>query len=352
MALSILAAIAPLLFKGDVLWKYVLAVALGTILVCTTYQASSGIFPMAVILLVLRMWNQREDGKKIRHFLFSSVVGYGIGIVFFKLIIMVPTGSYVSNALPPLSKLLPTLVTNYKGYFSLLQSDFKALWKWLILLLLLVFVISQVKTSKQKRLFSLFSTIIAGALMFLLCFGLYPALSTPLYEPRAMYGFGIFLTLLGISTAESIQPTTIKLPAMVVSWIFFTFSFTYGNALYVQKTYTDFRITQVISDLNDMECFSQGNPITVQIGGTIGYAPAVRRMNSEYNILTRLVPVTFREWWTWGLAGFYDYYDLKNVKQDDSVDLTTYNLPMVKDTMYHVIYSDGNNVLIWLKSAE
>ena len=72
-------------------------------------------------------------------------------------------------------------------------------------------------------------------------------------------------------------------------------------------------------------------------------------MNKNYNILSRLIPITFRESWTWGQKQFFGYYGLKNVTRDTSQDLTTYGLPMVKDSMYHTIYGNGEYVLIKLK---
>ena len=75
----------------------------------------------------------------------------------------------------------------------------------------------------------------------------------------------------------------------------------------------------------------------------------VKRCNSNCRVLSRLVPITFRETWMWGLKGFYNYYGLKNVKEDSAIDLTAYDLPLVKDGMYHSIYCDDNYVLVKLK---
>ena len=349
MALSILAAIAPLLFKNAPTWEYMLGVIIGNIIVCTTYQAASGIFPMVVILLSLRMWFKEKPIHKNLQFILISIIGYGIGLIFFRQIIMIPADTYVSNELPPLNEIFPTIIANYKHYFSLLMSDNKKLWKWIICLIMLLFVFSGTRLSVRKKFPSSLMGIIACGIMLLFCFGLYPALAKPSFDPRAMYGFGVFLALLNISITERLQPAVLKLPAITLSWIFLVFSFTFGNALYVQKTYTDFRITQVISDLNDMDEFLGEEPVTVQIQGTIGYAPPVVRMNSKFGVLKRLVPITFKETWIWGLKGFYDYYGLKNIKRDSSVDLTSYDLPLLKDSMYHTIYSDGTNVLISLK---
>lgn len=349
MALSILAAIAPLLLRESSVWKYILAVIIGNILVCSSYQAASGIFPMVVILISLRMWFKNKPLKEIFRFILNSVVGFGIALAFFRQVIMIPTDTYVSNVLPSMGELLPMIVTNFIKYFNLILTDYEVFWKWIMVLLMLAFSLSGLKLSKQRKLLTFALTVVAGIMMFFLCFGLYPALTAPLFEPRAMYGFGVFITLLCISTAENFQWTVMKMPAITVAWIFFVFAFTYGNALFVQKSYTDFRITQVISDLNDMEAFLGDEVVTVQIAGNIGYSPIVERMSADCNILSRLVPVTFRESWDWGLFGFYNYYGLKNVKRDSSVDLTSYDLPVIKDGMYHTIYGEGNYVLVKLK---
>lgn len=349
MSLSILAAIAPLLLINNSKWKYILSVIIGTIIVCTSYQASSGIFPMIVILISLRMWFKDKPLNEIIQFILNSIIGFGIGLVFFKIVIMIPTDTYVSNALPSLDELFPTIIRNYEKYFNLVSSDFKSIWKAIIILLIICFSLSGLKHSRHKKLPTFVLSVICELLMLLLCFGLYPALSEPLFDPRAMYGFGIFITLLCISTAENFHCTVMKLPAITITWIFFVFSFTYGNALFVQKSYTDFRITQVISDLNDMEIFQGDNVVTVQIAGSIGYSPVIENMNANCKILERLIPITFRGYWLWGLKGFYGYYGLKNVQQDESIDLATYNLPLIKDGMYHTVYGNNNYILIRLK---
>lgn len=349
MALSILGAIAPLLYRKKAAWEYILAVSMGTVIMCTTYQAASGIFPMCVVFLMFRMWLKKNSCKQIFSFWLNSVAGFGIGMVFFQIVIMIPVDTYVSNSLPPLAELLPTTLTNFKNYFHLIATDFKPVWKWIFLLLCIGFTKAGFTFSRQKKTYTLLITIISGAVMFFLCFGIYPALAKPLFAPRGMYGFGIFITILCISVAEYQQSTAIRVPALTIAWIFFVFSLTYGNALYVQKNYTDFRIMQVITDLNDMEVFLGEKPVIVQISGSIGQSPVIRPMNKNYNILNRLIPITFRESWSWGQKQFFGYYGLKNVTRDASKDLKTYDLPIVKDTMYHTIYGNDQYVLIQLK---
>lgn len=60
MALSILASVMPILFFKYGYARYLLAVIIGNLIMCTTYQASSGIFPMLVILLCLKWWSMEK----------------------------------------------------------------------------------------------------------------------------------------------------------------------------------------------------------------------------------------------------------------------------------------------------
>ena len=120
-------------------------------------------------------------------------------------------------------------------------------------------------------------------------------------------------------------------------------------ALYCQKEYTDFQIQMVIEDMNDMEGFLSEEPMVVRITGIIGYSPVIQNMPQNYNILNRLVPITFQGSWWWGQADFYQYHDLKNAAEDPSVDLTTYDLPVLEEHMYHVIWGKDTYMLIELK---
>jgi hypothetical protein len=72
-------------------------------------------------------------------------------------------------------------------------------------------------------------------------------------------------------------------------------------------------------------------------------------MPQNYQMLNRLVPITFRENWDWGEFGFFNYYGLKNVVLDEDIDLTTYDLPIIEEHMYHTIRGKDNYILIELK---
>ncbi|MGM9549362.1 MAG: glucosyltransferase domain-containing protein [Faecousia sp.] len=350
MAFSVLSAVVPLLYRNRSTAAYLLASMLGILAVCTSYQAATGIFPMLVIVLALRMWNRREPVREVGLFCLKSAAGYALGLVFFKLVIMIPADTgYAGNSLPSAGALIPHFLGNLREYYSLVLSDFKPFWLAAAALMIAGFGIRTVCGSRQKKLPALAVTAGALVLMGLLCFGLYPALSSTVFAPRAMYGFGVLITIFGITAAEGKKQIPLKVPVVVLSWVFFVFSFTYGNALSVQKDYTNFRTQMVISDLQKMEVFQSDAPVTVQLSGTIGKAPILKNMPQNYQMLNRLIPRTFGGGDDLTQYGFYCYYDLRNVVWDPEVDLREMELPVLEDTMYHTIRGEGSYVLVELK---
>ena len=353
MAFSVFVSVFPLLYRRRNSIAYIFAAFLGSLGVCTSYQSAAGIFPMIVVLLALRMWKDGETMGKTVSFCLKSVAGYGAGLLYFVLILMKPAAAgYVSNEMSEIGHLFPNFLGNLKQYYAVVLSDFKPIWLILSILVVTGFAVSIVSTSKRKVLPTVAMSMVAFVLMAFLSFGIYPALEQPLFRPRAMYGIGVLLTLLGIITAEGKGGIPLKTATFVLSWAFFVFSFTYGSALSAQKEYTQFRTYMVIQDINEMEVFQSGDEVRVQITGDIGIAPMIRNLPQNYDMLNRLIPTTFGVGNDEGdlpLLSFYQNYDLRNVTEEQNADFSKLDLPVVKDNMYHTICAEGNQVLIKLK---
>lgn len=352
MALSILVSAAPLLLAGRGGWRYCTAAALGSLAMCTSYQAASGVFPMLAVLLAFRRWNGGEDWRKTLRFLVRSALCYGAGVLVFQVFLLPLSSSYIYAGLPPIRQIPAVFLSHLKTYYSLVRTDFKKEWLLLALLLMLLFLYTAVRGSVRRAVPALAGAAAALAAMLALAFGLYPFLTAPLFAPRAMFGFGVLLALLGVSAAEG-RPFPVKLVPLALSWLFFTFSLAYGNALYAQKEYTDFRTTNVIQELNRLEVFSSETEKTVQVFGSIGHAPILRNQPQNYGMLNRLVPVTFQgpEWYH-GTVGFSYYYGLKNARViygTSETDLSAMDLPVLSDTMYFTICGDEEHIMIRLK---
>lgn len=348
MALSILAGIAPVLLRERGYFAYVCAAAAGTLVVCTTYQAASGVFPMLVVLLGYRMWNRKEPVERILSFCVDSLTGYGLGMVLFRMF-LASWDSYIDASFPPLRELPATVLRNYRQYYSLVRSDFKGGWLFLVFLLCAAFCWAGVRVSRRGRAAAALGAVAALLLLLLFAFGVYPLFQKPLFDARAMYGFGVFIALVAVVAVTSVKPA--NLACLVLSWCFFVFAFTYGNALAAQKTYTEFRIQALVDDLKTQEAVLAGERASVKLVGTIGQAPPLRHMPQDYQMLNRLVIVTVCENWYWGYYGIANYYGLNRLDwtAGASEDMSGYDLPMVTDNIYHTIYADRDHILIVLK---
>ena len=101
MALSVLLSVLPLAARRRSTLLYGSLVPICMIGMCTTYQASSGIFPMSVLLICLIDWSRgRKSAIESLKFVGFSAILYLVGVLVFFLFIMVPTGEgeYVSNS--------------------------------------------------------------------------------------------------------------------------------------------------------------------------------------------------------------------------------------------------------------
>ena len=345
MALSVLAAIAPLIYRGRPPVKFGIAAFVGTLIVCLTYQSATGIFPLLVVFLAFLMWIRGDSFKKLCDFVVPAAIGYVLGVLAFRYILMVPIDNqeYVSATISP-AYLLP----NLKHYAMLITTQFNELWLWLIGLIVLSFVYLAVKLTHQNRFATLILAIAALACMAILSFGVYVAFENPLFDPRGMYGFGVCVAALCVFVAEKLNVT--KVAVAVLAWVLFVFSFTYGNALSLQNEYTEFRIQQVLTDLNHMYDTPDRKDATVQVVGTVGHAPAVENMIAEFGILKDLVTIQFRDSDSyWGDFKLVNYYHMDFLKKGYGADLTGLDLPIVKDTVYHTIHADEKHILIVLK---
>ncbi len=346
MALSVLCGVFPLLYRKRGGAMYVSAAALGTLGVCMTYQASTGVFPMLVILLALRMWLAGGSFKKSSLFCLKSALGYALGLAFFKIFIVMPVPGY-GAAIPALGEIIPNLKSNCPEYARLALSDFRPLWLALAAITAILALAKSARRSKRPMAAGLAMTALAFAMMLILCFGMYPALSVQFFAPRAMLGLGVFITLLMAVLLQGRGNVYARLPAFALSWCFFVFAFVYGNALDRQREYADFRIQTAISQLCEYDGRQTGEPVEVQLAGDIGLAPAVRETAERYAVLKRLVPSVFAGGERWGEYRFYEYYG--KIARYEGPDLQSANLPVISDSVYQTIRSDGERALIELK---
>lgn len=354
MALSVLFSVAPFVLP---VWSgaaYCIASACCTLMMCISYQAASGIYPMLVVFLAVRKWNEAKRGEAVR-FAVQSALSYAAGLAVFALVLMPKVDSYVQTSMLPAAQMLPGFFENLAAFWRMVISDFKKAWLGLVGLVLACYVLSSAWRAKGNRLLAGVVAAAGLAMAAVLAFGVYPALSAPLIEPRAMFGAGALIAFAGVSACGGKRAPLARVSCLALSWCFFVFALTYGNALAEQKRYAQMRTELVLSDLNDLPVMNNGQIKVVTISGDIGLAPVVEKIPDNQGVLNKMIPTLFSEE-PWGENGLYCYEGMKDVVmlEDasfilDQQDITQLDLPVVKDTMYHTIRSNGQYVVIDLK---
>lgn len=353
MALSILASILPFIFYNDSKKEKIIfsiAIFLGTLVMCMTYQASSGIIPILTMFLAYKYWNNK-DLKKAISIIWIAAISYIVGLLFFKMFLLNTEFAYMEPKILPLNDLIPGFIRHLIEYYRLVISDLKFLWVVLIIFIVVSFVRTQIKNTCQKKFISFI--VVSALLIFsaILAFGVYPALEEPLYDTRAMYGFSVLLSIIALNVTNDKKQYISKLLVISLCWCFFVFSFTYGNALNEQKRYIDFRVTSVINSLNELEIMNTEEIKTITIKGSAGDSPVISNMTESYKkLINRIVRQTFSEKSAWNQYYFAHYFKMKNVNVEFTKDFSESGMKLEKDTMYHKIESSGKDlILITLK---
>lgn len=348
MGLSVLFAVLPLLWKTASEGKYVFVTILCMICMCMSYQASAGIYPVLVALVCFQRWLDGEPFQKTIRFALISAGSYVAGIMLFRLCIMTTLNTHASSDLPSAAAFLPSVFHTYKTFLKHYLTDFKVEWHVFIVILGFCFLYASYRTAKRSKFAALLLAVPVLILIAALSLGVYPFLASPTFYPRSMYGIGCTIALFSIFTFSRI-PNLIpaKIACFLLSWAFFSFAFTYGNALYVQSQYTDYRITATIDDLMECGILDESSEKSLSITGSIGYAPSIRNMPQDFQILNRLIPITFRDSdWYWGTYGFRNYYALPYLPIAYDVNPLLMELPILVQNSNHTISSDGS--LIWI----
>jgi hypothetical protein len=370
MALSVLASIIPFIFRES---KRAFAASSIFALwaMCMSYQASSGIYVMLAVIIAFCEWNGgQKSGKEAGVFIAIAAASYCAALISFRIFLMNPSGGYIGTAMFSLPELIPGILGNFKRSVLVINSDFAFLWKAGTALLCVLFIVTATKETARNKLAAALVSAIALFAAFSMSYGAYMALARPIYAPRGIFGVGVFIAIAAVCVTRAKHKTNIA-AALALNWCFFVFAFTYGNALYAQKQYIDFRTEILVNDLSRI--FPQGTSekMLIQLEGSAGFAPAVRHIAFHYPVITRLVPSLLSGpksyWGIFNLLAYFNWgtiemINFKNTSRPDANtgevmdfiegDFTLLGLPVALDTSYHTIKSDGEKILVILKAAQ
>jgi hypothetical protein len=344
MALSVLLSIVPFLFL-ERKKAFVFVSIISLLGMCMTYQASSGIYIMITAALVFDGWNyKKKTGKELFAFTVRTLGSFVCSLVFFRLVFMVngTTGHGVSTEIFPPERFLPGIIKNITSCFAAINADFGMAWKLLIAVICVLFAADAAKRSAQKGVKRILAPCLLILFLFTASYGVYIVLENPLFAPRALYGFGACAAIISVFLVESGKKTALA-AVIALNWCFFVFAFSYGNALADQKRYTHFRVELLLSDLNALFPGRNGNDMEIHLENNIGFGPLTENIAHHYPVIKRLVPLN-RHYQFYKYMTEYFHWEKGKAWEDNSG-----SLPVIFDSYYHVIKSDGKRIVVLLK---
>lgn len=343
MALSFLASVVPFLMRNASPKIYFAISIFSLLIMCTTYQAYSGVYPMIAFFLTVQDIKNGKDYKECLKFLTVSALSYLISLCLFWLFLMRDNGLSVSS----LPFLFPNAIIRYINYYAIVYSDFTSIWKILILIIFILFVYLFCRTSKIKKGFAIMMAIVTILINSFLCFGAYLFVSREAYDTRAMNGFNIFLALIIVFISFETEKNIPKLLYSALIWCFFVFALTYGNALAREQDYIDYRVQLMVNDLNSLDILQTQKMKSFYVEGKIGMAPVNTNMAETYPLLKRTIYNCFNEG-DWGRYYICNYINIPNITAGSNEDKDT-DLPVLKDTVFHTITGNEANIIVIFK---
>lgn len=300
ICLSVLVSVIPFLFYKKNTVHYFLISTICIFLMCNAYQASSGIYPVMLLLLVfkdlIQNTNILDSLKKVG----ISIAAYGAAMaMFFVEMSFNPQLQErgTNTTLATLSDMPNAITENYRVYFQTLCNQSAKVWILLLFLAVLLFVFQFLLIDKQIK--SFFYSIIYIVIGAYLSYGVYAAFARHLAadRPRYAYGFAFFITLALIMSGKRINNYYFKLPRNIILGLLVyymcSFSFTYSTALAAQKDSFEFQSTILAQDLSK---YNKSNS-AIYINKFFNDSPIFKNTAVNYPILSALVPSNSDLYW-------------------------------------------------------
>nr|WP_297767836.1 glucosyltransferase domain-containing protein [uncultured Butyrivibrio sp.] len=359
MALSILVSIVPFLFVDKRKWAFEVSSFVCLLIMCTSYQAAAGIYPMISIFLFGKMIHEKKENGKAAGFVARAVLSYIVSLGFYALFLMHSAIAGVSSEGFSVGRIFGC----YKMWFGLIKSDFKNSWILLIIALIVLSIAMMSMSSEQGMLRGICLSAIVVVFSGLAVLGVLPVLSREVYNPRYMMSFGVFLSLLALTACNGIKigenksfvkvmiALMTKVIVCLLAWCFFVYMFSYGNCLYEQKRYTEYHFQLALDDIMHSEDMMEGNVTKICQRGTIGLSPIIQRVAGNNTLLERTIGYNIPGIGGEGNSWFTLYYGLDNLEEIPKEDIVL-PLKTIARARTHTISVSGDVLVIDWNSEE
>lgn len=303
MLLSILVSFVPFLWYRTNIIAFFVSSIVGVFLMFNSYQASSGIYIFLVILLGLMAY--LEHGKIIEWLKFSIIgaLGYGTALIayFVEMMFNPQLAERGGNTtMASLSELPQAIWNNLVLYFSLYREGLHRVWKILVFIAVVAFIVVLIKSSKINKFKASFFTLVASIIASVMSIGIYMATAVPIIDdrPRYVYGLAVLIGLVLIYVASHLTKgfsgKLVGLSVLCLIYYSYSFALSYVSVLDNQKINFEAQSIALSSRLNSYITETNNR---VYINQFLENSPAFENAKKNNTMFMKLVPSNTSLYW-------------------------------------------------------
>lgn len=281
MAISVMFPFIPFLFV-DRKELFMVSSFVCNLLTYLSYQSSSGIYIVMVLFTGLVMYLQASRSFKdmVVYFVQATLMYVAAVAVFFLVF---------RTAAPPVNELTElgfgmNVIDNIVYYVLEIPRSFNRFWIVFVACILLFAFCSALHMSLRNRAVTALLFIVVMILAYVFSYGGYLFLVNNPHTARSLYGIGVFIAALA-QVSVLLPSLWFSVPAGLLAWCFFSYSFAYGNAIGSQQEKELVYEHMVLSDLNHLFPKDEYPELDVVYYGNV-------RRSHEMNRLAQQFPIT------------------------------------------------------------
>ena len=346
MSLSVFACILPFAFKKETT-NYIIASVIGLFAMCLSYQASNGIYIVMTILCALRMRQENEKWSAISKFILVSACCYIGTLLLFNISFMEKEYKQDWTDVRTDISFVPKNIITYTT--TIWQGLGKSPLKLFIVIAMAINLIMSVALPKQGKIMSFLLTLLFYMFAIPLSYGVFLAMSYPLWHPRAMYGIGafvaatLFLLAANINKCRSALKFFPRAAIFATSYCCLAFTIAFGNAQFEQNKYAEFRMKLLAEDLSKI-VENDGATKEIIFANDVEHAPVVKNLIAVYPLaymcVDKYAAAIGPAQTILKSIGFLEF------ESGESHNLAKKNLPVILETSFHKIQGQGNQYFI------
>ena len=359
IALSVFVSVLPIMWwpkelNKKAVMKFGAVTVICMLVMWTTYQASSGIFPVLCVYMAVRDYLKGEKRGKIIKKLLLAVVVFVIPALIFKFCLPEPDKSYRSNEMLSFANLVPGVWGNFVEHLKLMAESLNIWQEVLVVLSFGGVLILVVKKFKKKSLVLMLAFIVVVPLSM----GAYLLLEKPPLTPRSLLGIGMAFVPMMVFVTQNVGKIFdyfCVAPSLVLLYSFMMFVIAFGNGLADQERWANYRVEDLASGLSELypdkdEVYAR----KIQIDGNIGMSKVMQHVAEKYPVTKQLMTIqgTGLSRAAWGLTKIRSYYNREQTFEQDAA-FEIFCGPKVdkvkKDTYYYTVRDNGGYICVDLK---